>query len=144
MLSRSQRSNLNQENPQLRPHSNVLHPTKTPARQAQAGPSKSGLTGGKGLQTTAKAAGRVLGAKDGNKGKGAAGESLPQRAETSGCCDAGRGRLGRAAEGLQDTAQRCCTLLQLVCTAAAPFRALSTLALTLRRVSFRLELEKQC
>lgn len=76
MLSRSQRSNLNQENPQLRPHShsNSLHPTKTPARQAIAGPSKPGLTGGKGLQTTAKAAGRVLGAKDGNKGKGAAGE----------------------------------------------------------------------
>jgi hypothetical protein len=73
MLSRSQRSNLNQENPQLRPP-NSLHPTKTPARQPLAGPSKPGLTGGKGLQTTAKAAGRVLGAKDGNKGKGAAGE----------------------------------------------------------------------
>ncbi|ORY89674.1 hypothetical protein BCR35DRAFT_300085 [Leucosporidium creatinivorum] len=86
MLSRSQRSNLNQENPQLRPHSNSLHPTKTPARQALAGPSKSGLTGGKGLQTTtAKAAGRVLGAKDGNKGKGAAESTLlfPGKTSTS-------------------------------------------------------------
>jgi hypothetical protein len=72
MLSRSQRQNLNQENPSHRP--GAVHPSKTPARQLLAGPSKPGLTGGKGLGLTAKS-GRVLGAKDGNLGKSSSGES---------------------------------------------------------------------
>lgn len=84
MLGRA-RLDHNQENPTQR--SNLL-PSKTPLRQqAAAGPSKPGLTAGKGLGGTAKG-GRVLGDKDGNKGKTGELSSRSVVGEEAGCnCD---------------------------------------------------------
>lgn len=76
LQSRSQRQNLNQENPlqknqQIQQQQQQTNfPTKTPLRQ-QAGPSKGFLTGGKGLNNTVgRNVGGVLAVKDANKGRG--------------------------------------------------------------------------
>lgn len=68
--SRSQRQNLNQENPTA---ARPLHPTKTPLRQQQqSAPLKGLLTSGKGLigVKTPGRVGGILAQRDGNQGKG--------------------------------------------------------------------------